>query len=147
MVSSGNVSIVGNRTTRSGISASDQVENRWFSPYERIWHPASNVTPAMRPNWTILSMYFSLELPSRCVIKLVKIVAKAPTDTGNDGPSPAGGQLGYARRSVAMRQMVVNQSLQPGKKLLVGDFIGSSLSFGFQLRSRGAVFLPRRRVY
>ena len=46
-----------------------------------------------------------------------------------------------------MRQMVVNQSLQPGKKLLVGDFIGSSLSFGFQLRSRGAVFLPGRRVY
>src|SRR3979411_2716766 len=101
----------------------------------------------MRPNWTILRMYFSLELRSCGVIKLVKIVGKAPTDTGNDGPSPAGGQLGYARRSVALRQMVVNQGLQPGKKLLVGDFIGNSLSFGFQLRSWSAVFLPGRRVY
>src|ERR1700730_13040020 len=111
------------------MSASDQVENRWFSPYGRIWHPASNVTPAMRPNWTILRMYFSLELRPRGVIKLVKIVGKAPTDTGNDGPSPAGGQLGYARRSVAMGGMVVNKGLQPVKKLLVDDFIGGSLTF------------------
>src|ERR1700676_5806474 len=75
------------------MSASDQVENRWFSPYERIWHPASNVTPAMRPNWTIVRIYFSLELRSRGVIKLVKIAGKAPMDTSNHGPSPARGQL------------------------------------------------------
>src|ERR1700681_360093 len=75
------------------MSASDQVENRWFSPYERIWHPASNVTPAMRPNWTILRMYFSLGLRSCGVIKLVKIMGKVPMDTSNDDPSPAGGQL------------------------------------------------------
>src|ERR1700682_6148800 len=44
------------------MSASDQVENRWFSPYERIWHPASNVTEATRPQPAIerLCMYFSL---------------------------------------------------------------------------------------
>src|SRR5437868_8719436 len=68
-------------------------------------------------------------------------------DTSNDGPSRAGGQLRMARRSVAMGQMVVNQGLQLGKKLLVGDFIGGSLSFSFRLRSRGAVVLPCRRVY
>src|SRR5437588_10364860 len=111
MVSSGNVSMVGNRTARSGMSASDQVENRWFSPYERIWHPASSVTPAMRPNWTSLRMCFSLELRSRGVIKLVKIVGKVPMDTSNHDLSQARGQLGYARRSVAMGQMVVNQGL------------------------------------
>src|SRR6202165_5868295 len=53
---------------------------------------------------------------------------------------------GYARRSVAMGRMVVNQGLQGGKKLLVGDFIGGRLSFSFRLRSRGAVVLPGRRV-
>src|ERR1700693_1760403 len=81
------------------MSASDQVENRWFSPYGRIWHPATNVTAAMRPNWAILRMYFSLELRSRGVIKLVKIAGKAPMDTSNDGPSWAGGQL-RTRRAV-----------------------------------------------
>src|ERR1700716_2026545 len=53
---------------------------------------------------------------------------------------------GWARRSVAKGQMVVDQGLQRGEKLLVGDVIGGSLSFSFGLRSRGAVVLPGRRV-
>ena len=42
--------------------------------------------------------------------------------------------------------MVVNQGLQHGKKLVVGDFIGGSLGCSFRLRPRGAVVLPGRRV-
>lgn len=45
-----------------------------------------------------------------------------------------------------MGQMVVNQGLQGGKKLLVADFIGGPLSFSFRLRSRGTVVLPGRRI-
>ena len=54
---------------------------------------------------------------------------------------------GSARRSFAMGRMVVNQGLQHGKKLIVGDFIGGRLGFSFRLRSRRAVVLPGRRVY
>ena len=45
-----------------------------------------------------------------------------------------------------MGRMAVNQGLQPGKKLTVGDFIGGCLSFSFRLRSRRAVVLPGHRV-
>src|SRR6266481_5658333 len=124
------------------MSASDQVENRWFSPYERIWQPASNVTPAMRPNWTSLRMCFSLELRPRGVIKLVKILGKVRMDTSNHGPSQARGQLRICQAVSRNGQMVVNQGLQGGKKLLVADFIRGLLSFSFRLRSRGAVVLP-----
>jgi len=45
-----------------------------------------------------------------------------------------------------MGQMVVNQGLQHGKKLLIADFIGGRPGFSFRLRSRGAVVLPGGRI-
>jgi len=43
--------------------------------------------------------------------------------------------------------MVVNQGLQHGKNLLVGDVVGGRLSFSFRLRPRRPVVLPGGRVY
>jgi hypothetical protein len=55
---------------------------------------------------------------------------------------PIAGRCNRACRSLAVGRMVVNQSLQRGKKLPVGGFIGSRLSFGFRLRSRCAGVSP-----